>query len=356
MEEVVAEQIPSDNVPILDVRALLESGKIDDKGDDEEMEGEEEEEGKVKVPLPSVFDVDIGNLLVFDKQEQNENSTPMELTQRSVQELFEQVFNLSVTPSNLGPIAKLPTPETDIPREKPVPKPKPLTRWEKFAKEKGIKKKKKSRMVWDDATGEYRPRWGMKRINDPKENWIVEDKPEELQRYGAEDPFHLEMIKKKERVEKNKKSQVKNLKRSLSAQSAALPPTLDITKNAPKRQKYSLEAAVELAQKSTASMGKFDQLQIGEPKPKSETHLLPSSLPKELAATSKIAERVLKKSQSALNIDKAVREELKKPGKGRTPEKKKKPKPQKKSTRGKKGQKGKGAKAGSSGNSRRKSF
>jgi len=153
------------------------------------------------------------------------------------------------------------------------------------------------------------------------------------------------MIKKKERVAKNKKSQVKNLKRSLSAQSATLPPTLDITKNAPKRQKYSLELAVELAQKSTASMGKFDKLQIGEPTPKSESHLLPSSLPKEIAATSKIAERVLKKSQSALNIDKAVREEIKKLPRGRrnsTPEKKKKPKPQKKSTRGKKGKKGKG--------------
>jgi len=58
----------------------------------------------------------------------------------------------------------------------------------------------------------------MKRINDPKENWIIEDNPEELAKYGAEDPFHLEMIKKKERVQKNKKSHVKNLKRTLSAQ------------------------------------------------------------------------------------------------------------------------------------------
>jgi len=200
-------------------------------------------------------------------------------------------------------------------------------------------------MVWDEATGEYRPRWGMKRVNDPKENWIIEDNPEEQSRYGAEDPFHLEMIKKKERVQKNKKSQVKNLKRSLSAQTASLPPTLDITKNAPKRQKYSLESAVELAQKSTASMGKFDPLQIGEPKPKNQSRLLPGSLPKELAATSKIAERVLKKSQSALNIDKAVREEIKKLPRGKrssTPDKKKKPKPQKKSTRGKKGKKLKG--------------
>ena len=35
-----------------------------------------------------------------------------------------------------------------------VPKPKPLTRWEKFAKLKGIQNRKQSRKVFDEATGE----------------------------------------------------------------------------------------------------------------------------------------------------------------------------------------------------------
>lgn len=39
----------------------------------------------------------------------------------------------------------------NLPREKPAPVPKPLTKWERFAKEKGIQKKKKPRTTWDDT-------------------------------------------------------------------------------------------------------------------------------------------------------------------------------------------------------------
>lgn len=90
-------------------------------------------------------------------------------------------------------MATLPMPKRlKVPREKPVPQPKPLTRWEEFAKRKvgplrllsllhpttalsilrvtllflkGIKKVKKSIMVYDEASGEYKPRWGYKRAN-----------------------------------------------------------------------------------------------------------------------------------------------------------------------------------------------
>eukprot|EP00746_Dinoflagellata_sp_MGD_P006543 gnl/MRDRNA2_/MRDRNA2_112823_c0_seq1.p1 gnl/MRDRNA2_/MRDRNA2_112823_c0~~gnl/MRDRNA2_/MRDRNA2_112823_c0_seq1.p1 ORF type:complete len:264 (+),score=49.03 gnl/MRDRNA2_/MRDRNA2_112823_c0_seq1:116-907(+) len=50
----------------------------------------------------------------------------------------------------------------------PVPKkpPKDPTVWEKFAKKMKIKKKKKSRMVYDPATGEYVRRMGYKGAND----------------------------------------------------------------------------------------------------------------------------------------------------------------------------------------------
>ena len=42
-----------------------------------------------------------------------------------------------------GATVSLPPRSTALPREKPVPAPKPPTRWEKFAKEKGIAKKGK---------------------------------------------------------------------------------------------------------------------------------------------------------------------------------------------------------------------
>ena len=116
---------------ILDVAALMNSGKLEVGGPAEDN------------PMPSVFEVDVGNLLVFDRQEQgdyifsgNKEDVIRDLSRLCVQELFDQVFNLSVKPSDKGPIASLPKPKTPIPREKPVPVDKPETRWEKFAKEK----------------------------------------------------------------------------------------------------------------------------------------------------------------------------------------------------------------------------
>lgn len=47
-------------------------------------------------------------------------------------------------------VAKLPVPKFVLPREKPLPKPKPLTKWQKYAQEKGITKTKKSKLAWDE--------------------------------------------------------------------------------------------------------------------------------------------------------------------------------------------------------------
>jgi len=101
---------------------------------------------------------------------------------------------------------------------------------------------------------------------------------------------------------------VKNLKRALTTDKTNMPATLDITKNAPQHQKYAIERAMVLAQKSTASLGKFDKLHSDEPKIKYKNNYID-----EQQNTAKIAERVLKKASTAqdLNIDKAVRNEIK---------------------------------------------
>ena len=41
-----------------------------------------------------------------------------------------------------------------------APKPKPPTRWEEFAAMKGIQNRKRSRMVFDELSQEYKPRYG----------------------------------------------------------------------------------------------------------------------------------------------------------------------------------------------------
>lgn len=48
-------------------------------------------------------------------------------------------------------VAKLPAPTFVLPRKKKCPVPRPLTKWEKFAQEKGIVKKKKDTKVFDDV-------------------------------------------------------------------------------------------------------------------------------------------------------------------------------------------------------------
>ncbi len=44
-------------------------------------------------------------------------------------------------------VVPLPPPEMRLPRSKPLPKPRPPTKWEQYAKEKGIEKKKKTKLV-----------------------------------------------------------------------------------------------------------------------------------------------------------------------------------------------------------------
>ena len=115
--------------------------------------------------------------------------------------------------SEIGPLAVLPTETTVVPRSKRIPDPKPETRWEKFALDKGIKKRKRERMVFDEDTQEYKPRFGYKRVKNG-----VEDLPIVEVKHGADpfaDPWAEGRKEKKARVDKNTKNQQKNLLRAM---------------------------------------------------------------------------------------------------------------------------------------------
>lgn len=87
-----------------------------------------------------------------------------------------------------------------------------MTKWEKFAKQKGIKNTKKERMLYDEDTGEYKPRFGYKRGNNG-----IEDIPIVEVKAGQDpfaDPWAEERKTKKERVLKNQTNQVKNQMRA----------------------------------------------------------------------------------------------------------------------------------------------
>lgn len=63
--------------------------------------------------------LDVGNLAVFS-YELVDGESHIQSATRLAQELINQVFQLPVERSDVGPLALLPRPKTQIPREKPV--------------------------------------------------------------------------------------------------------------------------------------------------------------------------------------------------------------------------------------------
>lgn len=99
----------------------------------------------------------------------------MSTARDGAQALINSLWSLQTTPSQDGPVAKLPPPITQLPRAKPLPKPKPMTKWEKFAKAKGIQHKTRDRKTWDEEKQEWVNRWGWKGANkDKEEQWLTE--------------------------------------------------------------------------------------------------------------------------------------------------------------------------------------
>uniref|UniRef100_A0A673X071 Ribosome biogenesis regulatory protein n=1 Tax=Salmo trutta TaxID=8032 RepID=A0A673X071_SALTR len=105
------------------------------------------------------LEFDIGNLLAYDKnridirqfREQKKEDFLRSLARDNTQLLVNEIWKHPTERVEEVIVVKLPEPTTPLPREKPPPKPRPPTKWEEFAKLKGIQKKKKTNLVWDDV-------------------------------------------------------------------------------------------------------------------------------------------------------------------------------------------------------------
>eukprot|EP01036_Dinobryon_divergens_P036860 gene36860-48075_t len=146
------------------------------------------------------------------KGSEDRDSVILESAQRACQLLMKRIFECPTEPSFVGPLAILPEPTTKIPREKRIPESKSETKWEKFAREKNIKKKKKDRMIYDEASGEYKPRWGYKAANNGIEDHAIVEVKAGQDPFA--DPWAAEKEEKKQRVQKNLKKQVRNMSRN----------------------------------------------------------------------------------------------------------------------------------------------
>lgn len=72
------------------------------------------------------------------------------LARDNTQLLINKIWELPTEKQDDVTVVNLPKPLYILPRGLPVPKPRPPTKWEKFAKEKGIVKTKKDKLKWDD--------------------------------------------------------------------------------------------------------------------------------------------------------------------------------------------------------------
>ncbi|EJD53976.1 RRS1-domain-containing protein [Auricularia subglabra TFB-10046 SS5] len=203
------------------------------------------------------LEVDVGLLTVTDPNPTDEDAYKANLenylqstARDGVQSLVAALFALPTKSSPDGPLALLPAPTTQLPRAKPLPKPKPPTKWERFAAAKGIQHKTRDRKVFDEEKQEWVNRWGLRGKNkETEDQWITEvpaNAPADF------DPAKEARDKRKERVAKNEKQREQNVAR---AQGTTLA-----------ERKKELERSSALARSSTASMGKFDKKLEGEGK------------------------------------------------------------------------------------------
>ncbi|KAF7363774.1 Ribosome biogenesis regulatory protein [Mycena sanguinolenta] len=217
----------------------------------------------ITVEKETPLEVDAGLLLVTDLNSIDEESYSANLEDHlqalardGVQSLITSLFALPTQRSEDGPLAQLPVPTTALPRSKPLPKPKPPTKWEKFAAAKGIQHKKRDKREWDEERQEWVNRWGRDGKNKQvEEQWITEvpANADILLRHSDVDfdPRKVARDERKARVAKNEKQRLANAARAQGPREA---------------RKQEIDQTLATTRISTASMGKFDKKLEGEKK------------------------------------------------------------------------------------------
>ena len=95
------------------------------------------------VEKPLALELDVGNMLAVDNNQLDKEliTTPaylLSLARDNTQLLLNSIWQLETERLEDVVIAKFPPPTYKLPREKPAPKPKAMTKWEKYAKDKGL--------------------------------------------------------------------------------------------------------------------------------------------------------------------------------------------------------------------------
>jgi len=275
---------------------------------------------EVEKPLP--LELDLGNMLAIDnnqmeKEKLTDPSYLLSLARDNTQLLINSIWQLETERVEDAVIAKFPPPTYKLPREKPAPKPKAPTKWEKYAKEKGIeKKKKKDRLVWDDVVSKWVPQFGYKKAQaEADKNWMI---PLKQNADPTEDPYEKLAEAKREKVAKNELQRLRNLARNkkVVVPSVGVVPATKKEQARSLTQSEDLKRAAEIAKTSTASLGKFQEnlhkklektAKVKGVKRKFESNTGDSNAEKERSLG--ILESITNKS-AKLNIDAAVNKQI----------------------------------------------
>ncbi|KAJ3383148.1 Rhodanese- sulfurtransferase [Entophlyctis sp. JEL0112] len=254
-------------------------------------------------------DVDAGALACSDStlvvtSRLSADAIDMMLQQRTatcVQALLDVVFALPPAARSesggVGVLVDLPPRIAQIPRALPPPPPAgtALTRWEQFAKAKGIVKKKKTRRVFDETTNKLKVRYGFDEKRDRSavpDDWLIEVKNSPAAPAAAtgadDDAYAIRAREKSARISKNKAQQRRNM---LENPRSGLTPK--------EARAIHLKEQIKDTRKSTASIGKFDKKVAGEEnvkfkRPKRKFDDVTGDAGQERAKVAKIVEKVNK--------------------------------------------------------------
>lgn len=208
---------------------------------------------------------DLKHMAAYDIAPLPSKTEFMAHTRDSVQLLVNKFFTLDRDRVEEGTVVILPNDEVfRLPRQKPIPKAKAPTRWQKFMEERNMDKRKRSRLVYDEVTDDWVPRWGYKSIKKNRgelETGIYEVKSGEDSNVN---PFERMKAEQKLKIMKQKMREVRNKVESMGGSMKAATPDLADGKVGSGRGKEGLKEAIKRAQTASGSRGKFDRMAPNE--------------------------------------------------------------------------------------------
>jgi len=216
------------------------------------------------------------------------------MSTQTAESLVHALFGLPSEKTDDAVLITLPKKSVEnIPREKPLPSQIAKTRWEKFAQEKGIRQRKRSRLVYDETIKDWAPRHGYKSIkqNEDKMEWALEAKPGDADK---DDPFEKRRLQKTLVTQKQKYRELRN---KMEAAGQKLPTGVSGgDSNIPmKKSKAEVKEQLRRGQSSTASHGRHDSLAKNEVKAhkKKSNKVAPMNRKNEQASHMKMLGKVL---------------------------------------------------------------